>query len=307
MTGAIVQLRAEKGSQEWANVSNPIGQYLYQSFDDDDYQEFLSGKGVPGAPSGFGVNCGPNSSNYALCGNFNKPRMALGGAKHRQLAPTLVSLWQSSANHGGKCLYLVEATLPDEAHILGGAPSAVWTKISLSSESKGKALGLELEYLAFSKTSTRLPESIFVQFKPAVEAEPAPAGWSLESEHRTPPPLLSSLATDWLNIGVPVCSLHLLPLLSLIPAVFNDSSIILDPMDVMPSPHGSGGAPHTRCVSGVRWQGAAAAGGSSVQAPSMRLSSKDVPCVCTGTPTPFPTPRNEPPKMADGVSYNICE
>lgn len=49
-------------------------------------------------------------------------------------------------------------------------------------------------YLAFNKTSTRLPESIFVQFNPAVEAEAAPAGWGLE--------------------------------------MFNDSSIILDPMDV---------------------------------------------------------------------------
>ena len=102
-----------------------------------------------------------------------------------------------------------------------------------------------------------------MQFKPAVAAEPAPLGWSLE--------------------------------------MFNDSSIVLDPMDVMPTRNGSGGAPHTRCVSGVRWQ--AVGGGEG--APSMWLSSKDVPCVCTGTPTPFPTPRNEPPDMADGVSYNI--
>jgi hypothetical protein len=205
--------------------------------------------------------------------------MALGGAKHRQLAPTLASLWQRNGNHnGGNCAYLVEATLPDEAHTLGGAPSTVWTMVLLtavasssddeSHESNAaggtpmskKSLRLELEYLASNKTTTRLPESIFVQFKPAVEPEPAPIGWSLE--------------------------------------MFNDSSITLDPMDVMPSPHGSGGAPHTRCVSGVRWE-------SSAGGPSMRLSSKDVPCICTGTPTPFPTPRNEAPKMADGVSYNI--
>ena len=190
--------------------------------------------------------------------------MALGGARHRELAPTLASLWQqgvtTSDADGGVCEYLVEATLPSEAHTLGGAPSAVWTKVRLAAHKS--LLELELEYLAFNKTATRLPESIFVQFKPAVVAEAAPLGWSLE--------------------------------------MFNDSSLVLDPMDVMPSPEGSGGAPHTRCVSGVRWQ---AQGGKG--APSMWLSSKDVPCICTGTPTPFPTPRNEPPKMADGVSYNI--
>ena len=35
--------------------------------------------------------------------------------------------------------------------------------------------------------------------------------------------------------------------------MFNQSDILLDPQDVMPSPGGSGGAPHTRCVSAVRW------------------------------------------------------
>jgi hypothetical protein len=93
-TGAIVQLSAGgAGSKEWANSSNPIGQYLYQSFDDDDYQTFL-GNEPHGVPSGFGLGgCNPNDAG-SLCGNFNKPRMALGGAKHRELPTTLASLWQ---------------------------------------------------------------------------------------------------------------------------------------------------------------------------------------------------------------------
>ena len=41
--------------------------------------------------------------------------MALGGAKHRELSPTLKGLWQKGCN------FLVEATLPDEAHTLAGA------------------------------------------------------------------------------------------------------------------------------------------------------------------------------------------
>ena len=71
-------------------------------------------------------------------------------------------------------------------------------------------------------------------------------------------------------------------------------------VDVMPSPVGSGGAPHTRCVSGVSW---GAVGGA--ERATMRLSSKDVACVCTGKATPFPTPRNVAPDMTDGVSFNV--
>jgi len=35
------------------------------------------------------------------------------------------------------------------------------------------------------------------------------------------------------------------------------------------------------------------------------LSALDVPVVCTGLATPFPTPRTEPPDMAHGVHFNI--
>ena len=77
---------------------------------------------------------------------------------------------------------------------------------------------LDLEYRILNKTATRLPESMFVQFSPAVEET---KNWRLE--------------------------------------MFNDSSIALDPHDVLPKTEGaigSGGAPHTRCVSAVRHAGA---------------------------------------------------
>ena len=35
------------------------------------------------------------------------------------------------------------------------------------------------------------------------------------------------------------------------------------------------------------------------------MSSMDVPVVCTGMATPFPTPRTEPPDMSQGVHFNI--
>ena len=48
--------------------------------------------------------------------------------------------------------YLIEATLPAEAHTLGGAPATVWTWVTLTpptthhNSSENPQLGLDLEY-----------------------------------------------------------------------------------------------------------------------------------------------------------------
>ena len=56
---------AEASSPSWANATRPIGQFLYQTFDDSDYATFL---GPP--PAGFGLGCAKSLS--PLCGNFNR-------------------------------------------------------------------------------------------------------------------------------------------------------------------------------------------------------------------------------------------
>ena len=66
--------------------------------------------------------------------------MALGGAKHRELSPTLKGLWQKGCN------FLVEATLPDEAHTLAGAPATVWTVVTMGFAA-GDELKLDFEAL----------------------------------------------------------------------------------------------------------------------------------------------------------------
>ena len=79
--------------------------------------------------------------------------------------------------------------------------------------------------------------------------------------------------------------------------MFNDSSIALDPTDVA-----QGGAPHTRCVSGIRRTGLRH--GSDING-TFALASADVPCVSVGEPSPFPTPRDGVPDMRLGVAYNV--
>ena len=208
-SGAVSML--ENGDkQTWANSTHTLGKYIYQSFNDDDYQEFLSGSGDISGVSGFArPACRPNNTS-PICGNFNKPQMSLGEAKHREISPKVVGLWQDAGAEKSECRFLIQGELSQEAHMFAGAPSTVYTKMELTATSGALLLGFE--FLAFEKTPTRLPEALFVQFKPAVSSL---AGYRFE--------------------------------------MFNQSDILLDPQDVMPSRGGSGGAPHTRCVSAVRW------------------------------------------------------
>jgi hypothetical protein len=73
----------------------------------------------------------------------------------------------------------------------------------------------------------------------------------------------------------------------------------LDPTDVF-GKNGTvyGDSPHLRGAERVEGGGSA---GRFV------LESLDVPIICSGVPTPFPTPRNAAPDMAAGVSWNIFQ
>jgi len=63
----------QRGNVSWANASHRLGRYIYQSFDDTDYQEFLAGSRDDSSGPGFGrPMCTPNNT-QAICGNFNKP------------------------------------------------------------------------------------------------------------------------------------------------------------------------------------------------------------------------------------------
>jgi hypothetical protein len=85
--------------------------------------------------------------------------------------------------------------------------------------------------------------------------------------------------------------------------MFNESGITLDPTDVLVNGSGSGGAPHTRCISGATRRGPLHGADDSLDR-TFELRSADVPCVSTGKPSPFPTPRDMVPDMREGVAFN---
>jgi hypothetical protein len=123
-----------------------------------------------------------------------------------------------------------------------------------------------------NKRPTRLPEAGFFSFTPALAAS-SPGGWRLE--------VLGS---------------------------------VMDPTDVLGSGPGGtdhnhtlyGGSPHLRGVGAATWVGGASTD-SAKPAPSLRLTSLDVPIVSAGAANPFVTPRNGPPDMSKGMHFNIFQ
>eukprot|EP00040_Diaphanoeca_grandis_P003118 m.23826 g.23826 ORF g.23826 m.23826 type:complete len:790 (+) comp14371_c0_seq1:140-2509(+) len=126
---------------------------------------------------------------------------------------------------------------------------------------------VEWDVVQVNKQATRLPEAGFFSFNPAPAAAD-PKGYTLD--------VLGS---------------------------------VMDPRDVVGSgPGGSnlnasvyGGSPHLRGVEAVSWTA------QSPSTSSLRLTSLDVPIVCTGVATPFVTPRTQAPDMREGVHFNIFQ
>lgn len=257
-----------------------------------------------------------------------RPRVNMTGAQpqHVEATSVLRTFWIKNGSAG--CAIATEATMDPVLHKLAGAPSTVWTLSSISAAANSNATGednvntdgigrthvpvdssssssssngiyVEMEVRMFNKTATRLPESIFVVFRPAFDPQMPNENASSDAvtERQRHFQQLAAMDHGWLL------------------QMFNESNITLNPTDVLVNGTGSGGAPHTRCISAATHTGAryideapaasllvpaAGKGPRQVGMGSMFLSSLDVPCVSTGYPSPFPTPRDGVPDMRLG-------
>lgn len=271
--GGLVLLK--RGTRHWADPEHPLGQFLYESYDDADYNFFLKDFGSrigdkgawPQHTAGQYAEYNATTSD-AHCGNFCKKNMSSANPVHRSITPTVVSMWKGVQADGSYAV-VTNATLSDEAHAAAGAPANVVTKLTLSADGST----FDWDVIQVNKRPTRLPEATFFTFKPTV---PDPNGWGLT--------VLGSK---------------------------------MDPLDVLgkvvdgPDPMSTylesvyGGSPHLRGVEDAHY--ASPARNTSQAGGGFKLTSLDVPIICTGKATPFVSPRTGPPDMAQGVSWNIFQ
>ena len=180
-------------------------------------------------------------------------------------------LWHRSAYSGGSaagpspgCEFVVEMTVDSEAHLLAGAPEMLAYVVTAS------AVGVTWDVIQMNKRPTRLPEAGFFSFNPSV-ASADPDGWRLQvlgSPNINP--------TDVVGAGPGGSS-------------YNTSSY--------------GGSPHLRGVDAVTWRASPQATAAAAQMQpkfAINITSLDVPVVCTGAPTPFPSPRTGRSKEGNG-------
>jgi len=156
-TGSIAHLidRGDNG-HVWATSTNRLAEFLYQSFNQADYDNYFKGY----------FYCEPKDCIWAE-GDFGKPNVSSANPQSRLWKTTLVSLWERSSRDSFSLLAQLSMK-ENDAHRFYGAPDTVWLKIDLDS-SIPQQVWLKLSLSIFNKTSTRLPEALWLNFNPVYQ------------------------------------------------------------------------------------------------------------------------------------------
>ena len=99
---------------------------------------------------------------------FCKKNMSSANPVHRELSPKMSAAFHSATPSG--CKLLTKASLPLEVQTEAGAPTEVVVEVTVDGSS------FEWTVVQVDKRPTRLAESTFFSFAPAVE----PAGWTVQ-------------------------------------------------------------------------------------------------------------------------------
>ena len=163
---------------DWvANGTQGLGAYLYRTYDEADFDAFNLE---------YNPGCGPP------CGDFAKPGVSTASPESKTWAPTLQAFYKLRSSAGASCTFLAALALDAEAVTKYGGMSNIWIKFDVDPEpsSVPPTLGVELSWL--NKTATRLPESAWLSFVPALAVDPSKADltkWSMNILGRQVSPL----------------------------------------------------------------------------------------------------------------------
>jgi len=128
-----------------------VGAYRFSSQDYDEFEKNYSYVG----PLGF-AKASIDYDDQAKAGIENY------GARHAVFNSTLVSLWSRNNSQDGTVV-LAQIVFDDSAHALLGAPASAWMTMTATGP---ESTALNITLLLVNKTATRLPESLFLEFKP---------------------------------------------------------------------------------------------------------------------------------------------
>lgn len=139
---------------------------LYQTYSLDDYTNFIKlYSGLANPPDWF-------------MHDFGKPNDTI--SQHGEFGTLLQSAWVQTVS---STLWL-ELTLQKTGAVAYGSPDVLWLSLAVP-KAEPLATGLNLTVMVFNKTSTRLPEAMFLGFHPANTSwAQMVSGWSCGCHHR---------------------------------------------------------------------------------------------------------------------------
>ena len=322
-TGAIIglQRRADAigrgggsaaGSPLWAAPGWPLAQVVYSTYSEDDYSIIWER---------YAYRRDADSSlPLWFYRDFGKPgATTLGGARRADHLPALQAVFWRASPAGG--LRVVAQAQFDPGVVRdAGAPARLY--IELRSPPGTPELLLDVGWER--KTPTRLPEALWVRWRPPVAAT---AGGSSGGGGGQPTAVVSEPAaggvdpSSWLlyKLGQPISPLEVLLNGSRSLHAVGDEGVSVaaaaaDPngagvaRTAAPCSGGGGAGQTVECMlhAGASWaigRGGGGDGGTAARAPPrLRIRSLDAALASPGRPMPFPNLR-EQPDLTEGISF----
>ena len=121
----------------------------------------------------YNPGCGPP------CGDFAKAGMDGYGAQNRTWLPSLAALWRRG-DGAAPCSFLAQLALEPDAVALAGGAAQIVLNLTLDPEPLAPTPTLSVTLTWFNKTSTRMAESAWLSFAPAVGGAAGDAAWQMD-------------------------------------------------------------------------------------------------------------------------------
>ena len=159
-TGAVHRLQNKKTGREWASPDHPLGLFSYQTLSQQDYSEYRAKYLVMQA-------------SWAQF-DFGKPNIERFGARNQEWQASLVDLRAHKDAQGHRLLARLEI---HDADAQQSGRTAFPQKLYMEWFLPDAEPEIHLNFYAFQKPATRLPESLWLTFNPVVSD---PKGWMLD-------------------------------------------------------------------------------------------------------------------------------
>ncbi len=159
-TGAMHRLHNKKTGREWALPDHPLALFSYQTLSQQDYSDYRAKYLVMHA-------------SWAQF-DFGKPNIERFGARNQEWQPSLVDLRLLKEAQGQRLLAQLEIRDPEAQQ---SGRTAFPRKLYMEWFLPDAEPVIHLNFYAFQKPATRLPESLWLTFNPVVSD---PKGWMLE-------------------------------------------------------------------------------------------------------------------------------